>query len=125
MSNELREFPMDVVLTGSTGVMLCREGFGKFHEFAEYMAGGSVCTHELVALGPILKAEILRQYPNLTTEADVTPETFEAWLEVEEVLHGTSLTLTPIPDYGRTASPLETLAEMMPDKPIVVVEVAS
>ena len=33
---------MDVILTGSTDRMLCREGFGKFHEFAEYMAGGPV-----------------------------------------------------------------------------------
>lgn len=116
-----REFPMDVILTGSTGAMLCRDGFGKFHEFAEYMAGGPVWTHELVALAPILKAEILRQHPDLPTEAEVTPETFEAWLETEEVCLGTSRTMTPIPDYARTAGPIQTLVDMVGEDKVIVI----
>ena len=122
MSNEAREFPLGVVLTGATGKMLCRGGFGRFHEFAEFMASGPVWTHELVALGPIIKAELLRQHPDLPTDANVTPETWEAWLTGMEAEHGASLSVTPIIDYARTASPVDTLVDMVGEDKVIVLE---
>lgn len=108
-----RTFPLGVILTGTTGKMLSRSGFGAFQEMAEYMTGGPVWTHELVALGPVLKAELLRQHPALPSIADVGRDDWSEWLSVEESKHGAALSVTPIPDYARTADPISTLDAML------------
>lgn len=118
--SDTRVVPMDVILTGTTGVMLCREGFGKFQEFAEFMANGPVWTHELVALAPILRAEILRQHPDLPTDADVDGETWRAWLDDAVAKYGASREVSPIPDYSRTTDPLTTAMEMVGAEKVIV-----
>jgi hypothetical protein len=111
---EIRSFPLGVVLTATTGKMLSREGFGAFHEFAEFMTSGPVWTHEFGTggVGDVLKADVMRQHPDLPTEAEVDGETWDAWLSAAEAKHGATREVEPIPDYGRTKGPVETLAAL-------------
>lgn len=124
LGQAMREFPLGVVLTATTGKMLCEEGFGAFHEFAEFLTGGPVWSHEFASreLSDLLKRDVLRQHPHLPTTAEVTRESFPAWITEARRTYGDTVAITPIPDYGRTKGPLETLAEIAGDKPIIAVK---
>jgi len=103
--------------------MLSREGFRAFTEFAEFLTSGPVWTPEFASreFADLLKWEVLRQHPDLPTEADVDGEAWSVWLAAAEAKYGAAREVEPIPDYGRTKGPLETLAEIAPDKPVAVV----
>jgi hypothetical protein len=125
--SETREFPLGLLLTATTGCLLVgpsEGGFGAFQEFAEFLTSGPVWTHEFASreFSALLKNDVLRQHPDLPTEADVTPETWGAWLEAAVAKYGAAREVGPIPDYGRTKGPLTTAAELIgPDKVIGVV----
>lgn len=120
--SQRRDFPLGAILTGTTGIMLCEGGFDQFYELATHMAGGPVWTHELVALAPIIAADLHRQHPDLpTTAPELTESTFRVWVAEQKAIYGETRSIEPIPDYGCTKGPLETLAEMVGDKPIIPV----
>lgn len=121
--NEGREFSLAVVLSLKTSVLVC--AFKAMHEAAEYLTGGPIWTHEFGRreLWEIMSRDIVRQHPILAdaNAEHVTAENWQAWFAEQLLRYPASFTLEPIPDYGRTKGPVETLAEMVGDKPIVVV----
>lgn len=60
-----RRFPVEVVLSVSSGVLLC--DFSLMHEFIEFIAGHPVWTHELAdkSFADRLAADCIAQYPKL------------------------------------------------------------
>lgn len=123
--SEKREFPLSTVLGVSSGVLF--GGFQDLHECVEFLTGGPVWTHEFASrpFMDMLAADVKRQHPFLA-EIDVSDVTAENWLlklEALNALHPNRLSLEPIPDYGRTKHPLETLAEVAPGKPAIVLQV--
>lgn len=93
-----RVFPTAVVLSLSSGRMLC--AFSEMHEFAEFLAGSPVFTHQF-AHRPFmneLKASIFRQHPALR-EFDAEAVTKDNWMVVLSgavARFGATLTLHPM-----------------------------
>lgn len=124
--SETKKVPLGVLLSATTGCLFVgpqEGGLGAFHEFVEWFTGGPVWTHEFAnrEFNAVVKADILRQHPDLPTEVEATPENWRDVLATLTAKYGTHREVTPIPDYGRTKGPLETLAEIAPDKPIIAV----
>ena len=74
--SETREFPVEVIASISSGVMLC-ENFGMMHEAAEYLMGHSIWTHHFASkeLWQEMQKTILEQCPGMPTSADGINET--------------------------------------------------
>jgi hypothetical protein len=67
--SETREFPTEVLVSLTSGVLLCE--FGQMHECAEFLMGHPIWTHHFA------KRTILAQCPGLPTEIEnVTPENY-------------------------------------------------
>jgi len=66
---ETRDFPVAVIASISTGVLLCK--FGDMHEAAEYLMGHPIFTHHFASrdLCEDMKRTILEQCPGMPTEA--------------------------------------------------------
>lgn len=84
---DTRDFPVAVIASISTGVLLCP--FGDMHEAAEYLMGHSIWTHHFASkdLWQEMRQTILEQCPGMPTDApDVTKDNwpaFKAKLEAE------------------------------------------
>lgn len=66
---ETRDFPVAVIASISTGVLLCK--FSEMHEAAEYLMGHPIWTHHFAdrALADEMRRVIGEQCPGLVTEA--------------------------------------------------------
>lgn len=118
-----KEFPVPVLLSiTSGGVLICE--FDAVRECADYVMGYELYTHEL-AHRPLLatmRARILAQHPDLGG-ADLGGVNKANWEEARDALiaqYGPTRTLTS-GTTERTKHPLETLHEVAPGKPVVVV----
>ena len=89
MPMETRDFPVDVIASLSTGIVLCEGGFGKMHEAAEYLMGHPVWTHHFAnkELWAEMQKTILEQCPGMPTSAEgvdaANYKEFAAKLEAE------------------------------------------
>ena len=121
---ETRDFPLSGILGVTTGRLM--GDIGELYEVLGFMTGGPVWTHELPAAARLAAPEIARQHPDLPTEADdigVTDQaTAYAYLASAIEKYGATRTLTPIPDYTRTKSPVETAIDMMGENRVIEVE---
>jgi hypothetical protein len=77
---ETKDFPVAVIASISTGVLLCQ--FGEMHEAAEYLMGHSIWTHHFASneLNDEMRRTILEQCPGMPTEAPgVTKDNWPAF----------------------------------------------
>lgn len=137
MTTEEREWPLGVVLTLTTGMMLC-DSFGQMHELAEWLVQHPIWTHEFAdrELSAQLREAVLQQCPPLRevkdytlrsaleTCPDATRESREQlcrdWLaEWERRLECTTVRLHPVP-RERTEGPIESLQRLAPGKPVLL-----
>ena len=81
---ETRDFPVAVIASISTGVLLCK--FGDMHEAAEYLMGHPIFTHHFADrhLCDEMRRTILAQCPGFPTEA--AGVTGENWQEFKSKL---------------------------------------
>src|SRR5690348_5787624 len=65
---ETREFPVEVIASISSGILLC--DFGKMHEAAEFLMGHPIWTHHFAdkQLVGDMKRRIAEQCPGMPTE---------------------------------------------------------
>ncbi len=83
---DMRDFPLRVVLTVTTGRLLTEgsgpddNGIGDLYEILGHMTGDSPFTHQLPRFGDECKPWLLRWYPELKTV--VVPE-FESPIDVD------------------------------------------
>ena len=80
MSKETRDFPTGVLLSITTGKLLC-QSFSLMHEAAEFVLGKSIMTHHFMSseMNDILCENVLKQHPDLLPNLadDVTPENWQ------------------------------------------------
>lgn len=69
MGAETRDFPVAVIASISTGIVLCK--FSDMHEAAEYLMGHPIWTHQFAdrTLVDEMKRAIAEQCPGMVTEA--------------------------------------------------------
>ena len=88
MAKETREFPTAVLLSITTGKLLCQP-FSLMHEAAEFVLGSPVFTHHFASseMNEILRQNVLKQHPDLLPNLadDVTSEN---WQEKTKALVG-------------------------------------
>jgi hypothetical protein len=109
------------VLSMTTGRLVCH--LEDLYAIASGLLGRSVYTHELPAAFRECKPWILAHHPQLEaiTGDEVTSENWCQWIDAHAVALGDSFVVPPL-TYSATAekSPLETLHEMVGDKPVIV-----
>ncbi len=119
-----RTFPTATVLSLAAGHRFGVGSFSDIHAAAEFVMGHSIWTHEFAerVLWDSLRAAVLSQYPVLGDlhKEDVTPDTAANVREHWEARLGSSLTLKR-GDYERAESPLDSLARIAPNTPVIAV----
>lgn len=122
-----KSYPVEVVLSATTGVLLKHHGFDELHELAEHVLGHPVWTHEFADAGTVrrLRDAVLAQHPALRDAEPWAPDgDLAAYLAgyVERARARYGATLEVEAGTGeRTESPLASMQRLAPDKPIVVV----
>ena len=121
-----KDFPIEVVLSLTTGRLLCN--FGDLQDLIEHVAGHSVWTHELI--NPTYPKLALAQHPQLANaEKYAGPESNDKGQVMEYIKEyivrarnqfGTTLSIVQ-GNETRPKSPMESLQEMVPKDKISVI----
>lgn len=111
-----RTFDPRVIGSITSGVLLL-DGFSKVHEAIEFMTGHPVWTHELPSASRALTPSILARYPDMPVGEVLDWEATATGL-VEK--YGDAIAVSA-GDGARERSPLDTLAEMVAPKDIIVI----
>lgn len=131
MTVEEKDFALATVLSVTTGRLLC--DFGAMRECVEWIAGHPVWTHEMGhrASTEAWRNEVYAQHPTLaaidSSDLDhlldsLDPESAcRAFVDAQARRLETSTVRLRRGVEDRTQSPIEVLAEMMPDRPVIVV----
>ncbi len=118
-----RMFPTAVVLSAIGDVLLC--DIGEVYDLLSFLVGRPVFTHEIPSAGKLCRPHVEQQHPTLAGY-DATGINRNNWsVRLAELVanYGGAFALTPI-GWNDLAErhPLETLQDMVGDKPIIVVE---
>ena len=80
MNKETRDFSTAVLLSVTTGKLLC-QSFSLMHEAAEFVLGEPIMTHHFASseMNDLLRQDVLKQHPDLLPNLadDVTPENWQ------------------------------------------------
>lgn len=93
-----KEFPTEVVLSITTGVLLCE--FGAMHECCEFLCGGPVWTHQFAHRPFIekLRSAVWMQHPQIAVGVNakgVGPDNWEHFRDAMIADFGKTLSLVP------------------------------
>ena len=117
-----REFPLGVVLSITTGKLLCQ--IGDVYDILNFLTGDNLFTHQLPRAMRECRPSILAAHPRLAdVDAGMVNETnWQSWLADQVIEHGPSVELWPVSDGTHEfIDPLSELAERVhPDNIIVV-----
>lgn len=120
---ETRDFPIEVVMSLYTGILLCK--FGDMHECAEFLLGHPVWTHEFAdrALSEQMRAEIKQQLPRLHAHiaGELAKEDVPQFVEDLRTAYGPKATLKK-GNFKRTESPIDTARRLVGDDKIIALE---
>ena len=118
-----KRFPIGVILTFVQPRLFCE--FKEFHKAVEFLLGVPVWTHEFGSyeFSGKLKDIVLKQHPQLLgiNTKEITSENWQKHLTTLIDKFGDTLELTQV-EYKREKDPLQTLEELAPGKPVIVVE---
>lgn len=120
-----KEFPLDEVLTVTTGCLVARRHMDAVYEILNYLTGDNLSTHQLPRAAEHCASALKEQHPDLfdldVPEFNGDKNVIEWWLIEQEKLFGTHRTLVPISDW-RSRNPIEELCDTIgSDKVYVVV----
>lgn len=125
-----KQFPIEIVLSLTTGILLKQGGFGEMQELAEHVLGHPVWTHEFAekALWEKMNEAVFAQHPSLrNAEVFERPaEDLDAYLDayVSRAIARFGATLEiERGSVERTESPFANARRVIGDKPIVAVVV--
>jgi hypothetical protein len=117
---ETRDFPVAVIASISSGVLLCK--FGEMHEAAEYLMGHPIWTHHFASkdLWKEMQRTVLEQCPGMPTDAaDITKDNWTAFAEKLEADLGKVVKIRK--GGGLTAMlPTDGIPDHLKDKTITV-----
>lgn len=127
-----KDYPIEIVLSLTTGYLLKEGGFSDMHELAEHVLGHPVWTHEFADKGLFerMREALFAQYPDLRDVEEF--DSVAAKIDVAAYLSG--YVTRAVVQYGatlevergvceRTESPLASARRVFGDKPIAVVTV--
>jgi len=111
-----RDFPLDEVLTISTGRLVARRHMDAVYDVLNFLTGDNLFTHQLPrALDSCLPA-VLAQHPDLAAIEPVTvpadAEHIWPWLEAMEAKYGKTRALVPLAEWERR-DPVEQACDMV------------
>jgi hypothetical protein len=116
MTADTREFPIEVIASLTTGILLCP--FGKLHEAAEFLMGHPIWTHHFTSLAETMKHKALEQHPGLPTSmAGVTRDNYQQHVAGLILTHGPTIAIRK--GGGQTA--MHSLDGIPKGKPVLIV----
>ncbi len=118
----MKTFPLGVILTITTGVLLC--DIGGVYGILNYMTGDNLFTHQLPRVGREMATEILAQHPQLgEVNADgVDGENWREFLFAQEKRFCPALAIRPCVNLHVRMDPIEELSNMVDADKIIVVQ---
>lgn len=120
-----REFHIGDILSVTTGHLVSPKHMDGLYDILNFMSGDNLFNYQVPRAIEECQPYLLKQHPQLeeVTAENVTAENWESWLHQQVAQFGEILTVTPVPAVARhITDPLNELKEMMPDKPIIVVQ---
>lgn len=123
----MKEFNIEVVLTITTGRLLCN--IGEVYKILDYMTGESLFTHQIPRASNICREYILRQYPNLPTEKEaneypINEKNYNDFVKLWQEKYPDPLPIAKLPNNAYESKHPIKEAEEMGFKNIIAVEVA-
>lgn len=125
-----KSYPLEIVLSLTTGVLLKKGAFGDLHELAEHVAGHAIWSHEFAqkALWEQLRDMVYVQHPRLREAAEYDKpddvriaEYLPAYVDKAVAQFGATVEIEG-GHSERSESPVESLLRLAPDSTVVVVE---
>jgi len=116
---ETRDFPVAVVASLCSGVLLCE--FGKMHEAAEFLMGHPIWTHHFANkdLWQKMQRSILAQCPGMPTDLpDITKDNYQEKAKELEAEFGPVVRLR----HGDGATAMHPLEGIPEGKPVIVID---
>lgn len=121
---DAREFPLDEVLTISTGRLVARRHMEAVYDVLNHLTGDNLFTHQLPRALDACLPLVLAQHPDL---AEITGEQVPAdaehiwpWVEAMEAKYGKTRSLTPVADWEHR-DPIEEACDMVGAEKVYVV----
>lgn len=121
-----RSFHLGDILSISDGHLLSPSGISGVYDILNFMTGADLMTHQLPRASRECRPYLLQQHPELASVA--MPEGLDKpgilrWLDSQIEIYGEMLVVHPAPAGAYIIqNPIEELAEMVPGKPIIVVQ---
>lgn len=116
---EQKEFPTAAAATMTTGIVMGQ--WSDASALAEWLMGFPIWTHEYLELRDKIKAAVLHQFPAMPTTARSGAGHLEDLAAIEAVFGKTLMFRAGA--TKRRQSPIESLAKIIGDENVVVVEV--
>lgn len=121
-----RAFPLDEVLTVTTGRLVARRHMDGVYDVLNHMTGDNLSTLQLLRAADACLPVVLAQHPDLAAvTADQVPSTAEAiwpWLEALERQYGAERSLVPLAEWEHR-DPVEEACDMVGAEKVWVVPV--
>lgn len=127
-----KAYPIEIVLSLTTGFLLKHQGFAEMHELAEHVLGHSVWTHEFAdeQLVQRMAVAVFRQHPALrdaeafdvSIKKEKLDEYLAAYVARAVTRYGAFLDIERGTDQ-RTESPLVSGQRLMDGRPVIGVSV--
>lgn len=121
---ETRHFHIGDILSVTTGRLVSPRLMGGIYDILNYMTGDDLYTHQLPRAMRECKPALLAQHPHLAWAklGEITPENHAARLAELAATYGETLPVTPLAGGAHERrDPVEELADMLPDTPIIAV----
>ena len=120
--NEIRRFPIEVVLTVVHEKLLCE--ISKVYEICNYLSGDTLWTHQLPRAHRILGPWVLEQHPQIAQwdESGINSSNYREYIGRARERFGIDLPVTPIPrERWVSIDPISEAAAMVGDDRVIVV----
>lgn len=119
-----RHYPLDDILTVTTGRLLSRRHMDGLYDLLDYMTGDSLMTHQLPRAADACSPALLAQHPQLRDvqpPQDIDASDLLAWVTDAERTYGETLPVAPLePGAWQHQNPIEELCDMVGPEKVVV-----
>lgn len=114
------KFPLNQVLTITTGRLLC--DIGDVYGILNFLTGDNLFTHQLPRGVEFCQPKILEQYPELAEVDDsgVTSENWREWLDKMKSKLPAEYELSPLENW-KSRNPIEEAEEMIGKEKVITV----
>ena len=119
-----REFDLGDILSITDGALVSPRHIDGVYDILNFMTSDNLMTHQLPRAMRECQGPLLKQRPELVgvglpDDVEKTQEAIMEWLDGLKAVYGETLPVWPLEDGHEVRDPLEELADMMGNKPVI------